>query len=136
MTNSPPWQATDKRGGAAIVEMAVVLPLIFLLFFGGWEVSRTSMIRHTADNAVYEACRVGSLPGATVTDVRNKAGRILKSAATQSARISVRPNVIRPRTRTITVRVEVPLDANSFTMRRLFAGRTVVRELSMRREVP
>ncbi|MFK7818339.1 MAG: TadE family protein [Planctomycetaceae bacterium] len=125
-----------KRHGATTVELAVVLPLIFLIFFSGWDISRVSMIRHTADNAVYEGCRVGILPGATADAVRLKTSQILSTAATNSAMISIHPQVIRSRTKNITVRVEVPLDANSFTTRHLFAGKTIVRELKMRREVP
>ncbi len=48
-----------------MVEFAIVAPLLFFLFFASMEFCRVAMIRHTADNAVYEGCRVGIIPGAT-----------------------------------------------------------------------
>ena len=53
------------RRGAAMSEFAIVAPLLFLFFFAAFEFCRVAMIRHTADNAVYEGCRAGVIPGAT-----------------------------------------------------------------------
>ena len=67
--NTATRKSASRRTGAAMVEFAIVSPLLFLFFFGAMEFCRVAMIRHTADNAVYEATRVGIIPGASSTDV-------------------------------------------------------------------
>lgn len=54
------------RGGTAIVEFAVVAPLIFLLFLGGLELTALNFARQTAGNASYEAARKMIIPGGTL----------------------------------------------------------------------
>ena len=60
------------RRGAAIVEMAVVTPLLLLFLFGIIEFGWLFMTKETLTHAVREACRTGALPGATDADVRER----------------------------------------------------------------
>jgi Flp pilus assembly protein TadG len=124
---------SDRRG-AAMVEFAIVAPLLFFLFFASMEFCRVAMIRHTADNAVYEGCRVGIIPGATKAEVQAETQLILNSLALTNVGISVTPAVIDKDTDEVTVRVVVPLDDNSFVPNQFVAGRSVTRELTLRRE--
>jgi Flp pilus assembly protein TadG len=124
---------SDRRG-AAMVEFAIVAPLLFFLFFASMEFCRVAMIRHTADNAVYEGCRVGIIPGATNAEVQAETQLILNSLALTNVGISVTPAVIDKDTDEVTVRVVVPLDDNSFVPNQFVAGRSVTRELTLRRE--
>ncbi len=141
MTREPLKLSTRKcfnkrtqRKAAAMVEFAIVAPLLFLLFFASLEFCRVAMIRHTADNAVYEGCRVGIIPGATVGEVQAEAQLILNSLGLNNVSVAVTPAVIDRDTDEVTVRVEVPLDENSFVTNQFVGGRTVVRELTLRRE--
>lgn len=124
----------NQRNGAAMVEFAIIAPLLFFLFFASMEFCRVAMIRHTADNAVYEGCRVGILPGATNAEVQAETQLILNSLALTNAGISVTPAVIDKDSDEVTVRVVVPLDDNSFVPNQFVAGRSVTRELTLRRE--
>jgi len=124
----------NQRNGAAMVEFAIVAPLLFFLFFASMEFCRVAMIRHTADNAVYEGCRVGIIPGATHAEVQAETQLILNSLALTNVGISVTPAVIDKDTDEVTVRVVVPLDDNSFVPNQFVAGRSVTRELTLRRE--
>lgn len=124
----------NQRNGAAMVEFAIVAPLLFFLFFASMEFCRVAMIRHTADNAVYEGCRVGILPGATNAEVQAETQLILNSLALTNVGISVTPAVIDKDSDEVTVRVVVPLDDNSFVPNQFVAGRSVTRELTLRRE--
>lgn len=117
-----------------MVEFAIVAPLLFLLFFASMEFCRVAMIRHTADNAVYEGCRVGIIPGATAVEVSSEAQLILNSLGLTNVSITVLPPVIDKDTDEVTVRVDVPLDDNSFVTNQFVAGRNVTRQLTMRRE--
>jgi Flp pilus assembly protein TadG len=123
-----------RREGAATVEFAIVAPLLFLLFFAAFEFCRVAMVRHTVDNAVYEGCRVGIIPGATAGEAETEADRMMSSLGVTDARIKVTPSKIKKETEEVTVRIEVPLDTNSFVPNQFVAGKKIVRELTMRRE--
>ena len=131
---SHPFKNRKNRDGATVVEFAIVLPLLFLLFFAAFEFCRVAMIRHTVDNAVYEGCRVGIIPGATASDAENEARQILSSIGVNKANVSVRPTNIQRDTEQVTVQIAVPLDENSFVPNQFVTGRSIVRELTLQRE--
>lgn len=51
---------SDRERGAALVEMALVTPLLILLLFGIWSVARAYNVKNTMDHAVREAARYGA----------------------------------------------------------------------------
>ena len=124
----------SARRGATAVEFVVVAPLLFLFFFAAFEFCRVAMIRHTADNAVYEGCRAGIIPGASAPDAQQQTQRIMNSLGVNNVSVTVIPDTIDRETREVTVRLVVPLDANSFVPNQFVAGRSIVRQLTMRRE--
>ncbi|MFN9605514.1 MAG: TadE/TadG family type IV pilus assembly protein, partial [Planctomycetota bacterium] len=94
-------QKHSRRLGAVTVEMAFVLPLVFLLFLGGIEMARLQMIRHLADNAAYEAARNVMVPGASVAEAEKVANDIMKVAGISGAKITVTPNPIKEDTKIV-----------------------------------
>jgi len=60
------------RRGAAVVEMAVVTPILLMMIFGVMEFGWVLMVRETMTNATREACRVRVLQGSTDTDARTR----------------------------------------------------------------
>jgi Flp pilus assembly protein TadG len=112
----------------------MVAPLLFFFFFAAFEFCRVAMIRHTADNAVYEACRLGMIPGATTGETEAAARQVLGSLGVTNVTVAVNPPQITRETEEVSVRVEVPLDENSFVPNQFVAGQTIVRELTLRRE--
>src|SRR6185436_6149059 len=62
----------SARRGAAVVEMAVVTPLLLMMMFGIMEFGWMFMMKETLTNATREAARVMVLRGATTTDARNR----------------------------------------------------------------
>jgi Flp pilus assembly protein TadG len=127
-------RVNQLRQGTAMSEFAIVAPMLFLLFFAAFEFCRVAMIRHTADNAVYEGCRIGILPGATSGEAEAEARRVMGTLGANRVTVAVSPPTITRSTENVSVRVEVPLDENSFVPNQFVAGRTIVRELTMRRE--
>ncbi|NND98377.1 MAG: pilus assembly protein [Pirellulaceae bacterium] len=123
-----------NRAGVAAVEFALVVPLLFLFFFAAFEFCRVNMIRHTADNAVYEAARVAIIPGATAEEAEQEAEQILNSLGLTNVDVKVTPSKIEKDTEEVTVRVTVPLDDNSFIPHQFVDGRDIERELTMVRE--
>src|SRR3954471_20514720 len=49
-----------SRAGAAAVEFAVVLPLIFLLLIGTWEVARLVQVHAILSNAAREGAQIAA----------------------------------------------------------------------------
>ena len=122
------------RRGVTVVEFATVAPLAFFFFFVAFEFCRVAMVRHTADNAVYEAARRGVVPGATADDARGEAQRVLGTVGIDHFTIQIEPETIEAESPEVTVRVRVPLDDNSFVPTQFLGGRFIERELTLRRE--
>lgn len=125
---------THKRVGAAVVEFALVVPLVLMLAFAAIEFARVVMIRHSIDNAVYESARLAIIPGGTAADARNETQRLFAVIGITDFLVEVVPPVLALETPEVTVRISVPLDSNSYFPQQFFAGRTLRRELTMRRE--
>lgn len=122
------------RVGSVAVEFALVAPILFLFFFAGFEFCRVAMIRHTADNAVYEAARRAIIPGATSGEVRAEAERVLSTIGLSQYTLDIRPRTITDETEAVSVRVQIPVEPNSYVPARFFIGQEITRELTMRCE--
>lgn len=102
------------RRGATTVEFALVAPAFFLLLLGSFEFSRLNVIRHTADNAAYEAARIAMVPGATAAEAIAEANRFLNIAGARGATVTVNPATLGPNTNQITVTIDVPMSQNGW----------------------
>lgn len=123
-----------RRTGAVLVEFAIVAPMFFVLILGAFEFGRLNVIRHTADNAAYEAARHAIVPGATSAEAVAEANRILNIVGTRGARISVNPTVLGPDVNTVTVTVEVPMAPNGWIVPRFTSASTMRSVATMRTE--
>jgi Flp pilus assembly protein TadG len=123
-----------SRGGAVTVEFALTAGLAFLFFFAAFEFSRVAMIRGTIDNAIYEGARVGIIPGATNADVEKKVREILGFSLVRAANIEISPLPIVFNSKTVSVKVDVSLDKNTFSPSQFFSGKSIVRSIQMKRE--
>lgn len=105
-----------------------------MLAFAAIEFARVVMIRHSIDNAVYESTRLAIIPGGTAADARNETQGLFAVIGITDFLVEVVPPVLALETPEVTVRISVPLDSNSYFPQQFFAGRTLRRELTMRRE--
>ena len=83
------------------------------------------MIRQTVENAVYEGCRRGIVPGATAEDVADATQRCSTRSRPGMLEITVEPTVITEDTAEVTVSVEVPINDNTWVTPLFFADRQV-----------
>lgn len=111
-----------RRRGATLVEFAIAAPVVFLLFFAGYEFSRVEMVRHSLDIAAYEGARRGIVSGATSGDVESRVRDMLASVSIENATIQVSPAAINNSTPEVTVDLTVPMDENGWVFPR-FLGR-------------
>jgi Flp pilus assembly protein TadG len=116
------------------VETAIVLSAFLLLVFTCIEFGRMNIIRHSVDNAAYEAARRGIVPGATATDVEAEARAIMGFVGARGVDVTVTPAVLDPSVTDIHVLVEVAADQNGYLAPKFFAGKTLAGECTMSRE--
>lgn len=69
--------SAGRRRGVAVVEMAVVLPLLLALVFGIIEFGWVFMIRQTVVNAAREGCRTAVLQSATNDQVGDRVREVM-----------------------------------------------------------
>lgn len=116
------------------MEMAFALPLLFLFVLGSIEFSRMNVIRHTIDNAAYEAARRAIVPGSTAADAETVANGIMATVGAEGVNVVVTPAVLQLDTPEVNVNVSVDCDANGFIAPIFFAGRQLVGNATLRRE--
>lgn len=125
---------TARRRGVTTVEFAICAPILFLFTFASLEFSRMNMLRQTVENAVYEGCRRGIVPGATVEDVENATQAVLNTVSARSVQVEISPSVITKDTPDVTVAIEVPISSNSWVPPFFFSDRILTSDLTMTRE--
>lgn len=69
----------DRRSGATLVELAVVLPVFFLFIFAFIEFGHVFMTIHVLNGAAKQAARLGIGDNSTTPKVKTKANEILAS---------------------------------------------------------
>lgn len=62
---------------SAVVEMAVVMPLLLSMVFGIIEYGWMMTVRQAMNSAAREGARTASLPGATDEDIQQRVGEVL-----------------------------------------------------------
>ncbi len=123
-----------KRKGASVLEFAIVAPLIFVFFFAAFEYCRFSTLRQTAHQAAFEGARRGIVPGATVTEVRARVATILATVGTRQATVQVEPAVISNSSPTVTVRISLPIEENSWVPLHFLGDTTLNTMCTLHRE--
>jgi len=84
----------SNRFGAITAEVAICLPILFLLTFGALEVAGANMLKHATESAAYEGARIGILPGATEAGVQQAVDKILNSIGAEGSSIEILPQVV------------------------------------------
>jgi Flp pilus assembly protein TadG len=121
--------AGGDRHGAAAVEFALTAPVFFLFLLAAFEFGWLNVIRHTADNAAYEAARTAMVPGATAAEARATANSLLRIIGTRGAKINVSPSTIGIDTDEVTVDIDIPMKRNGLIVPR-FTKSTTIRSTS------
>jgi Flp pilus assembly protein TadG len=100
------------RRGATAVEFALTAPVFFLFLLAAFEFGWMNVLRHTADNAAYEAARAAMVPGATAAEATAKANGILNVVGARSPKITITPATITTSTKEVTVTIDIPMSKN------------------------
>ena len=123
--NNAGRRCPQGRRGAVAVEFAITAPIFFLFLLASFEFGWLNVMRHTADNAAYEAARTVVVPGATAAEATAKATSILNVVGARGAKISIAPANITTSTTQVTVAVDIPMSSNGLITPR-FTGKTTL----------
>jgi Flp pilus assembly protein TadG len=122
------------RRGATAVEFALTLPIFLLFLMAAFEFGWMNVVRHTADNAAYEAARTAIVPGATAAEVNAKANAVLNVIGVRGATVTVNPSTISDATTQVTVSVDVPMKSNALVIPRFTSKTTLHSSSTLRTE--
>ena len=82
------WSKTTRRGNA-VLDAALVLPILLSLTFGTVEYGYFFFVKHSMQGAAREGCRAGIVPTADNTSVRNAVAASLYAAGLNSSQTSL-----------------------------------------------
>ena len=140
---------THRRRGAALVETAMVLPIFLSVTLGIIEFGRAMMVSQLVTNAAREGARIGSLDGATNSEIEAEIRSFLQGSANVgsgdvSIEISITPASGNPDPGNdvslanvrdeINVVVSVPFNSVSFIDGNYLAGKNITGSATMRHE--
>ena len=136
-----------NRTGATAVEFAMVAPAFLLVIIACVEFARLSILRNSANNACYEACRFVMTDGATIADGQDRAQAILDRLGDVEATILINgsdgsvdengqvSNELDFDTATVQTQIEIRLADNTFVLPgAMFGDSTIRTRMTMRTE--
>jgi len=131
-----PVPGRRSRSGAAIIEFALLAPVLFMLILGMIEFGRVLMVAQLLTDAAREGGRQAVLAGSNTDKVTSTVDTFLTNAGVNGAHTAVSPD---PATANqgdaITVTVTVPASAISWLPTPIFtAGQTLGGSVVMRKE--
>lgn len=132
-----------QRSGTAVIELAIILPVIVLITFGTLEICDGIFLRQKIELAANEGTRVAIRKGSTVADVeaavkKNLDARGVSYGDSISSAVTVTPDpTLAPTLTPISVRVSVETNSNlklGLSLYQFFSGKEVSGEVSMFKE--
>ncbi len=142
-------QQDQRRRGATVVEMALVLPLFVAVVLGIVEFGRSMAVGQVVTNAAREGARLAVIEGTTNADVEQRVLDFLNAAINVDAAqvnlsITVTPapgnttstNEVADAQQSdlVQVRVEIPFNEVSYVRPKYMDGQNLVGRVSMRHE--
>ena len=134
------WQRTG-RPAAAIVEFALIAPLLFTLILGIIEFGRAMMVLDLLNNAARAGCRVGVLGGSDNTAITSAVTTSLSASGVSGSTVTVKVNSTTANASTavtgdaVTVTVSIPIASVTWVPKLQFlSGTTLTANVTMRRE--
>ena len=127
--------AKYRRRGTAVVEMAVVAPLMVLAMLGSLEVGYAFMVKQTVTLAAREGARAAALPGGAMSDVQTAVDGSMGAADLSGYTTTSNLDSLGPTDVEVWVDVSIPFSRASFTGSLLGGGNfNISAKTSMRRE--
>jgi hypothetical protein len=109
-----PRHRGSSRRGAALVEFAIVSPILILFIVATIDVSAMIKVKQTLAIAGFEACRIAIVLGANDTNIELEASTILESRRVQAYAIAIQRTAtpLLPDSEFVTVTIEAGTKPN------------------------
>lgn len=123
----------NQRRGAAIVEVALTLPILVLICLATIDTCRVIFVRQSAKLAAFECARIGIIPGVTRTQLQQLCATFMASRAVSQASVSLSVADLSSLTKgdLLTVTVTVPANSNALSSSWFYRGRTFAESVSI-----
>jgi Flp pilus assembly protein TadG len=123
----------NRRSGIAAVELAVCLPVLLLLVFGGLELANGIYLKQAATSAAYETARIISAPGALETTAKYRGQEVLSGFNIVDGEIAISPPIDESVAlgTPIVVTATIPTSSNSGRLSRLLSQAPVTASVTM-----
>lgn len=102
-----------KRRGVSAIEFAIVAPIVLLIVFGLFEVSRVMTINDSVRTSVIAGVREAGVANTTADNVKAEIEFILNAFRVRSSEVVVTPSVIDAGVTEISIDVTVPLNTDN-----------------------
>ena len=123
------------RRASAVVETAVVAPLLVTAMFGILELGQAYNIKQTLSLAAREGCRAAALPGGTMTDAQTAVNQVMAMGNLTGYTTTSNISSMTAADSQVWVQVSLPFNRATFTGSLLGGGSyTISSKTTMRRE--
>ena len=127
------------RAGAAVVEFAIVGPLMVMLTMGMMEVGRAVMVKQVMINASREGARLAILPSTNAEDVIAQVSSQLAASSINGTTVTINPPSLANAAAGTAVTVSISVNASqvswvpnpAFTLNRTISASTTMRRESL-----
>ena len=129
-------KAHPLRTGAAVVELAVCLPVLTLITLATIESSAMIFLQQSLSVAAYEGARVALVPSSTEENARYQSELILTGRQVQGSTVTITPNNFEVSLAGTWIQVvaSAPFSQNSLAGGWLFNGHTLTATVEMMKE--
>lgn len=133
---TPRISQSEKRRAAAVVELALTLPVFVLIFLATIEATSMIFLKQSLEIAAYEGARIAIIPGSDSSNVNAGCTLLLDGRSVQADSITVIPNDFdsQPYGTVIRVQVTAQCSDNSAISPWFYSGRTLTSDVSMMKE--
>jgi len=122
-----------QRRGTAVVETAIMLPIIIVLLFTSIELANGIFLKQAVTIAAYEGARSATRPGGANANAIERIGEVLTARSVSDYTVTISPAVTALTPRGTEVSVTVRADASNYTLNplRLLQNRTMEKRITM-----
>lgn len=135
LCNFNKYKGKERERAGALVEFAIIFPIIMLLLFGVVEFGRVMMVQNMVTSAAREGSRVAILPGGNNAAVNTRVTNVLASAGLEPDRIVTDPEDVSTAEGNTPITITVTVDFNDYSLvRGFFDSMMLTGQVTMRKE--
>ena len=121
------------RRGTATIELAIAIPILLTVIFGGLEAANSIFLKQGLTMAAFETAKMATTVGFTSSEAMTRGQSVLDQRGFGDATITVTPenfSTAAPGT-PITVSVSAPASSNAISPAVFFSGQTITAQIVM-----